>query len=129
MAAPSALPQQCFANEFGHKASTLERVLRLLDLLQETPRDRALAVRPVLKGRTAHNFFHIGSDRFSVDIDLKFVGLLDHAAIEAERPGVNAASNRIDAIDRNASVAKPILRTVIGGCSWPASRSGTWTRG
>ena len=117
------------ADESGHQAKTLEKMLWLLDLLQRVARDRDLVDRPVLKGGTALYHLHLGPDRISADPDFNHVGTLDHAAIEAERPGVDAAANRIDAIDRNASDAKFILRTVIGGCSWPASPSGTWTRG
>ena len=70
MAAPSAQALLRLADETGHQASTLEKVLRLLDLLQEIARDPVLADRLVLKGGTALNLFHFGPDRLSVDIDL-----------------------------------------------------------
>ena len=95
MAAPSAQTLQRLADETGHQAGTLEKVLRLLDLLQEITRDRALADRLVLKGGTALNLFHLGLDRLSVDIDLNYVGALDRAAMEAERPDVDAALDRL----------------------------------
>ena len=95
MAAPSAQTLQRFADETGHQTGTLEKVLRLLDLLQEIARDRVLANRLVLKGGTALNLFHLGFDRLSVDIDLNYVGALDRAAMEAERPDVEAALDRL----------------------------------
>ena len=95
MAAPSAQALQRLADETGHQAGTLEKVLRLLDLLQEIARDRVLADRLVLKGGTALNLFHLGLDRLSVDIDLNYVGALDRAAMEAERPDVDAALDRL----------------------------------
>ena len=95
MAAPSAQTLQRLADETGHQAGTLEKVLRLLDLLQEIARDRVLADRLVLKGGTALNLFHLGLDRLSVDIDLNHVGALDRAAMEAERPAVDAALDRL----------------------------------
>ena len=95
MAAPSAQTLQRFADETGHQTGTLEKVLRLLDLLQEIARDRVLADRLVLKGGTALNLFHLGFDRLSVDIDLNYVGALDRAAMEAERPDVEAALDRL----------------------------------
>ena len=58
MAAPSAQTLQRLADKTGHQAGTLEKVLRLLDLLQEIARDRVLADRLVLKGGTALNLFH-----------------------------------------------------------------------
>ncbi len=45
MAPPSAQIPLRLADETGHQAGTLEKVLRLLDLLQEIARDRVLAVR------------------------------------------------------------------------------------
>ena len=95
MAAPSAQTLQRLADETGHQAGTLEKVLRLLDLLQEIARDRVLADRLVLKGGTALNLFHLGLDRLSVDIDLNYVGALDRAEMEAERPDVDAAFDRL----------------------------------
>ena len=95
MAAPSAQTLQRVAGETGHQAGTLEKVLRILDLLQEIARDRVLADRLVLKGGTALNLFHVGLDRLSVDIDLNYVGALDRAAMEAERPDVDAALDRL----------------------------------
>ncbi|MDE0047690.1 MAG: nucleotidyl transferase AbiEii/AbiGii toxin family protein, partial [bacterium] len=81
--------------ETGHQPGTLEKVLRLLDLSQEIARDRVLADRLVLKGGTALNLFHLALDRLSVDIDLNHVGALGRAAMEAERPDVNAALDRL----------------------------------
>ncbi len=95
MSAPSAQTLQRLANETGLQAGTLEKVLRLLDVLQEVARDPILANRLVLKGGTALNVFHLALDRLSVDIDLNYVGALDRADMEADRPEVDAALNRL----------------------------------
>jgi predicted nucleotidyltransferase component of viral defense system len=95
MAAPSAQTLQRIADETGHQTGTLEKVMRLLDLLQEIAHDSVLAERRVLKGGTALNVFHLGLDRLSVDIDLNYVGALDRTVMEAERPTVDAALNRL----------------------------------
>jgi predicted nucleotidyltransferase component of viral defense system len=95
MSAPSAQTLQRIAEETGHQTGTLEKVMRLLDLLQEIAHDSVLADRLVLKGGTALNVFHLGLDRLSVDIDLNYVGALDLAVMEAERPTVDAALNRL----------------------------------
>lgn len=87
MTAPSAQTLQRLANETGMQAGTLEKVLRLLDVVQEIARDHVLADRLVLKGGTALNVFYLALDRLSVDIDLNYVGALDRAAIEVDRPG------------------------------------------
>jgi hypothetical protein len=95
MAAPSAQTLQRVADETGHQPGTIEKVMRLLDMLEEIARDPVLSERLVLKGGTALNIFHLGLDRLSVDIDLNYVGALDRAAMEAERPTVDAALNRL----------------------------------
>ncbi|MFD3266391.1 nucleotidyl transferase AbiEii/AbiGii toxin family protein [Phenylobacterium ferrooxidans] len=95
MSAPSAQTLQRLANETGLQAGTLEKVLRLLEVLQEIARDPILANRLVLKGGTALNVFHLALDRLSVDIDLNYVGALDRADMEADRPEVDAALNRL----------------------------------
>ncbi|HEY0120356.1 MAG TPA: nucleotidyl transferase AbiEii/AbiGii toxin family protein [Rhizobium sp.] len=95
MAAPSAQTLQRLAGDAGHQAGTLEKVLRLLDLLQEIAGDPTLSDQLVLKGGTALNLFHLGLDRLSVDIDLNYVGALDRAGMEAERPVVDTALNRL----------------------------------
>jgi predicted nucleotidyltransferase component of viral defense system len=95
MAAPSVQTLQRLAGETGHQPGTLEKVLRLLDLLQEIARDPVLSERLVLKGGTALNVFHLPLDRLSVDIDLNYIGALDRAAMERERPNVEAALNRL----------------------------------
>ena len=48
-----------------------------------------------LKGGTALNVFHLDLDRLLVDIDLNYVGALDLAAMERERPEVDAAIDRL----------------------------------
>jgi predicted nucleotidyltransferase component of viral defense system len=95
VSAPSAQTLQRLAGETGLQAGTLEKVLRLLGVLQEIARDEHLAGRLVLKGGTALNVFHLGLDRLSVDIDLNYVGALDRAAMEAERPMLDDALNRL----------------------------------
>jgi hypothetical protein len=95
MAPPSIQTLQRLADETGYQPGTLEKVLRLLDLLQEITRDPLLSERFVLKGGTALNLFHLGLDRLSVDIDLNYIGALDLAQMHAERPDVEAALNRL----------------------------------
>jgi predicted nucleotidyltransferase component of viral defense system len=95
MTAPSAQTLQRLGSQTGFQPGTLEKVMRLLDVLQEIAGDEHLADRLVLKGGTALNVFHLGLARLSVDIDLNYVGALDRASMEAERPAVDAALNRL----------------------------------
>jgi predicted nucleotidyltransferase component of viral defense system len=91
MAAPSAETLQRIASETGLPAPTLEKVLRLLDLLQAIAEDPVLKTSVALKGGTALNVFQLALDRLSVDIDLNYVGALTRADMEADRPAVEAA--------------------------------------
>ena len=95
MAAPSLQTLQTLASDTGYQPGTLEKVLRLLDLLQEIASDDLLANRFALKGGTALNVFHLGLDRLSVDIDLNYIGELDREKMLAERPALEAALGRI----------------------------------
>lgn len=95
MAAPSRETLQSLASETGHQPGTLEKVLRLLDLLQEIAADDVLASRLALKGGTALNVFYLALDRLSVDIDVNYIGALDRAAMLGERPAVEGALNRL----------------------------------
>jgi predicted nucleotidyltransferase component of viral defense system len=95
MAAPSRESLARIAGETGHPPATLEKVLRLLDLLDEIARDDALHGRFALKGGTALNLFHLELERLSVDIDLNYVGAYDRATMLAERPLLEAALARL----------------------------------
>jgi predicted nucleotidyltransferase component of viral defense system len=95
MAAPSAQTLQRIAAEMRLPAATLEKVLRLLDVLQAIAEDRDLKTRVALKGGTALNVFHLRLDRLSVDMDLNYVGAVDRAAMEADRPLVDEALLRL----------------------------------
>lgn len=95
MAAPSRETLQRIASETGHQLATLEKVLRLIDLLQEIAADDLLGPNLALKGGTALNVFYLPLDRLSVDIDVNYVGAVDRAAMLAERPALEEAVNRL----------------------------------
>ena len=95
MAPPTVQTLQRLAAETGYRLDTLEKVLRLLELLDEIAEDPVLSQRLALKGGTALNVFYLDLDRLSVDIDLNYVGPLDLAAMERERPEVDAAIDRL----------------------------------
>ena len=93
----SAPSLQRLVNETGCQSRMLEKVLRLLDLLQAIASDQTLSDRFVLKVGTALNLFHLRLDRLSVDIDLNYVGALDRDTMKTERVVVEAAlKNRLE---------------------------------
>ena len=59
MLAPSKETLQRIAGETGYQPGTIEKVLRLLDILQEISRDAGLRGQFALKGGTALNVFHL----------------------------------------------------------------------
>ena len=61
MATSSTQTLQSLANDTGYQPDTLEKVVRLLERLQEIANDRILSNRLVLKGGTALNLFHLAS--------------------------------------------------------------------
>ena len=100
MAPPTVQTLQRLATETGYRLDTLEKVLRLLELLDEIGEDPVLSQRLALKDGTALNVFYLDLDRLSVGIDLSYVdlsyvGALDLAAMERERPEVDAAIDRL----------------------------------
>ena len=95
MAPPTVQTLQRLSAETGYRLDTLEKVLRLLELLGEVAQDPVLSQRLALKGGTALNVFYLDLDRLSVDIDLNYVGALDLAAMERERPEVDAVIDRL----------------------------------
>lgn len=95
MATPSLQTLQKLAGETRLQTGTLEKVIRLLDLLAEIASDEVLKDRVALKGGTALNVFYLQLDRLSVDIDLNYIGALDREAMLADRPQVEAALAQI----------------------------------
>ena len=79
---------QRLAGTMGFRADTLEKVLLLLDLLDAIRAHPYSGPRVALKGGTALNLFALDVPRLSVDIDLNYVGAVDRAKMETERPDV-----------------------------------------
>ena len=69
----------------GFPVAGVEKVARLMHLLDAINRDTYLRERYVLKGGTALNLFVFGLARLSVDIDLNYIGSRDRAIMMAER--------------------------------------------
>ena len=74
------------AMETGFRPEILEKVIRLIDLLNIIFTDDYLTARLVLKGGTALNLFYFAFPRLSVDIDLNYIGALDRQTMLNEKP-------------------------------------------
>jgi len=75
----------------GFAADTLEKVIRLLSLLNALRSHPFLKGRIALKGGTALNLFVFDVPRLSVDIDLNYIGARDRDTTLAERPRLEEA--------------------------------------
>lgn len=77
-----------WAGELGFQVAMLEKVLRLVELLDTLSRHPILGDALALKGGTALNLFVFDLPRLSVDIDFNYVGERDLAAMQAARPDI-----------------------------------------
>ena len=86
---PQALHREIQAT--GFSGESLEKVFRLMRLLDALNSHPFLKTRIALKGGTALNLFHFDVPRLSMDIDLNYVGAADRDTMLAERPRLEQA--------------------------------------
>ncbi|MCF6290718.1 MAG: nucleotidyl transferase AbiEii/AbiGii toxin family protein [Desulfobacterales bacterium] len=79
----------------GFRSDVLEKVARLLGLLDALGSHPFLKGKLALKGGTALNLFVFDVPRLSVDIDLNYVGAEDREAMLAERPKIEQAARAV----------------------------------
>jgi predicted nucleotidyltransferase component of viral defense system len=79
------------AAAMGFQAEPLEKVVRLLALLDGLQGHPFLKQRLALKGGTALNLFVFDVPRLSVDVDLNYIGAADRKTMLAERPQMERA--------------------------------------
>lgn len=75
----------------GFRPDSLEKVFRLIGVLEALRSHPFLKTRLVLKGGTALNLFVFEVPRLSVDIDLNYIGAVDRETMLKERPAVEEA--------------------------------------
>jgi predicted nucleotidyltransferase component of viral defense system len=83
------------AQASGFRVDVLEKVARLLGLLDALRSHPFLKDRLALKGGTALNLFLFDIPRLSVDVDLNYVGTADVEGMRAERPVVEQAMQSV----------------------------------
>lgn len=79
------------AAEYGFRPDSVEKVLRLLSLLESLRSNAFLRPRVALKGGTALNLFLFDIPRLSVDIDLNYLGSPNRDEMLADKPRVEQA--------------------------------------
>jgi hypothetical protein len=75
----------------GFQAESLDKVIRLMELLDGIRSHPFLGTRVALKGGTALNLFVFDVPRLSVDVDLNYVGAADRDRMLSDRPKVEQA--------------------------------------
>jgi predicted nucleotidyltransferase component of viral defense system len=75
----------------GFRPEILEKVIHLLNLLENFRAHPFLKNRVVLKGGTALNLFLFDVPRLSVDIDLNYIASADRAVMLEEKPKLEKA--------------------------------------
>ncbi len=101
------------AAALGFRPDSLEKVFRLLSLLDALRSNAFLRPRVALKGGTALNIFLFDVPRLSVDIDLNYVGSGDRATMLADKPKVEQAIQAVCA--REGLTVKRIPSEHAGG--------------
>lgn len=86
---------EALANQLDFRPETLEKVLRLLDVLEIVATHPYLQTRLALKGGTALNLFFGSPPRLSVDIDFNYIGEVERGQMLKERPVIEQAINDI----------------------------------
>ena len=79
----------------GFRIDVVEKVVHLLNLLNVFNSHPVLKGKLALKGGTALNLFIFNIPRFSVDIDLNYIGTLDRKEMLADQPKVLQAMQAV----------------------------------
>ncbi len=87
---PQDLSREVASTGFG--GEQLEKVFRLIAVLDALNSHPFLKTRIALKGGTALNLFYFDVPRLSVDIDLNYIGAADREAMLAVRGKVGGAA-------------------------------------
>ena len=81
----------CEITSTGFGGEPLEKVFRLMALLDALNSHPFLKTRVALKGGTALNLFHFDVPRLSMDIDLNYIGAADRETTLTDRPKLEQA--------------------------------------
>ena len=107
----------------GFAPRTVDKVERLLDLMEEMGRHPDLAGRLAMHGGTAINLFMLDVPRLSVDIDVSYVGAVSRDEMLAERPRIERG---IEEVARYLGYDVPPTRSEHAGRTFMLCYRGDW---
>ena len=110
------------AVETGFPEETLDKVFRLMSLLDGLRSHPYLRPRLALKGGTALNLFVFDLPRLSVDVDLNYVGSVDSETMLTERPKLEQA---IQAVCGREGLAVRRVPSEHAGGKWRLTYTGS----
>ena len=85
---------RALALEIGVRPEGLEKVVRLLGVIERLGGESEVRSAYALKGGTALNAFWLPLPRLSVDIDLNFIGEVGRSELQLQRPGFERGVTR-----------------------------------
>ncbi|MBM3706558.1 MAG: nucleotidyl transferase AbiEii/AbiGii toxin family protein, partial [Actinobacteria bacterium] len=101
------------AEKTGFRIEMIEKVLLLINLLNNLNSHPFLKRKWVLKGGTALNLFLLNLPRLSVDIDINYTGETEREKMLAERPGIEQAVQAV--FSREGFIIKRLPEEHAGG--------------
>lgn len=101
------------AEKTGFRIEMIEKVLLLINLLNNLNSHPFLKRKWVLKGGTALNLFLLNLPRLSVDIDINYTGETERERMLVERPGIEQAVQAV--FSREGFIIKRLPQEHAGG--------------
>jgi predicted nucleotidyltransferase component of viral defense system len=123
MLTEAELVREAAATDF--RAEVLEKVIRLMEVLDTLRSHPFLRDRIVLKGGTALNLFVLNVPRLSVDIDLNYIGAAERVTMLAERPKIEQA---VQAVCGRLGIQVKRMPSEHAGGKWRLSYTGASQR-
>lgn len=107
----------------GFTPRTVDKVERLLDLMEELGRHPDLEGKLAMHGGTAINLFMLDVPRLSVDIDLSYIGAVEREKMLADRPRIE---NGIEEVARFLGYSTPSTKSEFAGRTFKLGYRGDW---
>lgn len=91
----SRIQLELVAEDTGFRIEIIEKVIKLMEVLQALSNNPFLKDKIALKGGTALNLFYLKYPRLSVDIDLNYIGSPDKEIMTKDRMTIHATLEKL----------------------------------